>query len=229
MGAADGVDANLLEVLEAAKPHVIGHGSSKSACIVMQTNAFNFHPASVERKALVRVELKGTQTDVDLIAINDALVLEERGAQAVEIRIVEVPAMGTAHIEAELVVHLGADFLLCHYPTIGIKELDLQFQTTFGLNIVDSHIDIDSGGSIGELGANPTGAPLSEVRLGSLNEPHVTIDARTRVPTAVSIAAVIDAYGNDVVACLEVGRHVIEERGKAGRTIAEQVAVQVNS
>ena len=38
----------------------------------------------------------------------------------------------------------------------------------------------------------------------------------------------IDTHGEDVVACLEVGRHIVEERREARGTIAEQVAVEID-
>ena len=228
VGAADGIDTNLLEVLEASTPHIVGHGSTERAGIVMQTDALDLHPAAIERKALVGIELQRTQADVDLIAVDGLIAFQERGAQQVEIGIVEVPAMRTSDIEAYLVGSLGANHLLSHHVTIGIEQLDVQLQAVHTLRIVDGNIDIDLGRSIGKLGANPTCAPLGKVRLRCFNIPHIAIDARARVPTAIGITAMIDTHREDVVACLEVGRHVVEERREARGTIAEQVAVEID-
>ena len=194
----------------------------------MQTDALDLHPAAIERKALVGIELQRTQADVDLIAVDGLIAFQERGAQQVEIRIVEVPAMRTSDIEAYLVGSLGANHLLSHHTTIGIEQLDVQLQAAHTLRIVDGDIDIDLGRSIGELGANPACAPLGKVRLRCFNIPHIAIDARARVPAAIGITAMIDTHREDVVACLEVGCHIVEERREARGTIAEQVAVEID-
>ena len=151
VGATDGIHTNLLEVLEATTPHIVGHGSTERAGIVMQTDALDLHPAAIERKALVGIELQGTQPDVDLIAVDGLIAFQERGAQQVEIGIVEVPAMRTRHIQAQLVGSLGANHLLSHHTTIGIEQLDVQLQAAHTLRIVDGNINIDLGRSIGEL------------------------------------------------------------------------------
>ena len=228
MGAADGIDTNLLEVLEAATPHIVGHGSTERAGIVMQTDALDLHPAAIEREALVGIELQRTQTDVDLIAVDGLIAFQERGAQQVEIGIVEVPAMRTGDIEAYLVGSLGTNHLLSHHTTIGIEQLDVQLQAAHTLRIVDGNIDIDLGRSIGELGANPACAPLGKVRLRCFNIPHIAIDARARVPAAIGITAMIDTHREDVVACLEVGRHVVEERGKATGAFTQQMTIEID-
>ena len=54
-------------------------------------------------------------------------------------------------------------------------------------------------------------APMLEVHIGRLDEPHVAIDARTRIPTAVLLLRVVHANNHLIVALVQQLRHIAQE------------------
>ena len=93
---------------------------------------------------------------------------------------------------------------------------------------LDLHIHVDRSLPGTHAHQLPADAPLGEMDFRGCHHPHIAVDARPRVPARVGVAAVVHPYGKHIVAFLQVGRQVVEERDVAVRAFAQQVAVEVH-
>ena len=67
---ADGIHANLLQLLQPMLPHLRRHDGSQHAGIMVQTHALHLHPLTVQGEAVVRVELQRAQSCSNHAAIH---------------------------------------------------------------------------------------------------------------------------------------------------------------
>ena len=116
-----------------------------------------------------------------------------------------------------------------HLAALGIGHDDLRGNAQCGLS-GGFDVHLNGGLRLGDFLQSVGGTPLRQMRGGRLDEPDVAVDARARVPARVGIPRVVDAHGQHVVLArlVQVGSHVVEERGVAVGSAAQQVAVQID-
>ena len=83
MTHADGIDPEVFQILEAASPHFGRHGGSQRSRIVMQTDAFDFHPSAIECESLVGIEFQCAQSDAGAASVDAFAAVEQVDLQRV--------------------------------------------------------------------------------------------------------------------------------------------------
>ena len=116
-----------------------------------------------------------------------------------------------------------------HLAALGIGHDDLGGNAQCGF-ACGFDVHLNGGLRLGDFLQSVGGTPLRQMRGGRLDEPDVAVDARARVPARVGIPRVVDAHGQHVVLArlVQVGSHVVEKRGVAVGSAAQQVAVQID-
>ena len=105
-----------------------------------------------------------------------------------------------------------ARFLAGNGSIFSVVNRDVQLQRAgFVVRTFDSTLHLDFRRAGIDIGQPIDRAPLGQVRLGRTDEPDIAIDARTGVPARIGIAAVVDPYGQHVVAFVQIGGQVVAE------------------
>ena len=87
VSGADGVAVAAFQNLQPSLPHPFGHCSAYGTPVVMQVHTFHLHLLAVQQESFVERVFDGADAERVLYNVDDALVVEECGAQRVEIRI----------------------------------------------------------------------------------------------------------------------------------------------
>ena len=223
VGHAQGIHADVLQLLHTASPYLLGHSCAEHAGIIVDADSLHLHPLSVEGKALVGRELEGAEAG----SHHRLVAIAEPGGKSVEVGAVEGPALGIADAELDGLLLLSSDGSRGsgHHAAAGIAQFDGGFQLegrlrgpfvgSLDIDLQLSLLRIDACEAVGR-------SPLGKVYLGSSDEPYVAIDARSCVPTGVGLLRVVDAHCQHIVAiCLQVGREVVEEGCESAGPLAQ--------
>ena len=72
------------------------------------------------------------------------------------------------------------------------------------------------------------GSPLRQMHLTGFHQPHITVDARTRVPAGIRIPAMIHAHRQHILPLLQIRSQFIHKRDVAVWALAQQMTVEIN-
>ena len=93
---------------------------------------------------------------------------------------------------------------------------------------LDLHIHVDrSFPALMRTSSQPM--PIGRMDFRGCHHPHIAVDTRPRVPARVGVAAVVHPYGKHIVAFLQVGRQVVEERDVAVRRLPSRWPLRYTS
>ena len=232
---ADGVHTDSAQVLQTPAPHFGRDSRTQHPGIVMQADPFDLHPAAVQGKPPVGIECQRAEAGTEAAPVDPLTVAQQIGLQRIEVRIVEIPPVGIVQPEtkrsAEAVRIARHDTLpgRSHLHTVRVTERYGHLQPVGRGHVpLQRIIHSQKGPAIGQRLHTTGGPPLREVDLGSRHDPDVAVDARTGIPPRIGITAVIHPHGQHIVARLQVGGHVVEERNVAIGAAAEQMSVQID-
>ena len=71
-------------------------------------------------------------------------------------------------------------------------------------------------------------APVLDAHALRLGEPDMAVDATAGVPAGVRLIAVIDTYGNNIIACTEITCNLVFKRTVAIRAVAHLLTVDID-
>ena len=107
---AQGVHADVLQLGQTAAPHLLRHGHTQHAGVVVHADAFHLHPLAVEGETFVGRELQRAQSGPHRRGV---VVLglggEQHGAQRVEIGALQRPALRVLHRQPHGFLLVAAD------------------------------------------------------------------------------------------------------------------------
>ena len=235
VAGADGVAAHRAERFQAALPDPLGHGRAHATAVVMQADAVELHVLAVDQAALVGVETHLPDPQRRVVLVQDAVLILERGSQAVQVGRIDGPEIGIGNHEPGLEIPLTAGRDLTRFSKLGaVDDLPIlveEFRVHRVLAVVLAFIldlghDCDGGGVLGDLRCGDDDAPAIDMHLARDQQPRMPVDARARVPAGVGLEGVVDADGQHVRAVeLEVLGQIVGEADVAAGPLAERVAV----
>ena len=93
---------------------------------------------------------------------------------------------------------------------------------------LSSHADINFHLAILGIGLD-VDTRITDIDGFGPDKPDVAIDAASGIPARIGLVGIVDTHGNDVVATAQVAGNVVLERAVAIRSVAEFLAIDVDS
>ncbi len=232
VAGADGVEAVRLHQLDAALLGAIDRGGAEQAVVVVQAAALQLDALAVDAQAALRVHFHSADAERGGHGVRRLAASEQFDLGAVEPGSARGPQLRRGHVEDLL--HAGG--AAGGERLADVSRTDVRARRVEQANADDdvlgrrrAVLDLDRHlhrrAVLRDLWSGHAHAPQRHAHAPGGVQPHVAIDARARVPTAVA-PLVADADGQDVLAvAAQVRRQVVGEGGVSVRMIAQQSAV----
>ena len=233
---ANGIHADVLQILEPPLPHVARDHRTEHSGIVVQAYTLYLHIASVNGKTFVGREVERTQSHSHQAAVYSLTrpCITQQSLDGIEVAAADIPLHGLLYLQRQRAALTWDDNRLpfCHLPTHGVanRDVSLQLRRLVGIALSDSfHVNLHGGGTSIHLLQPPSATPLCEMHGCCLDEPHGAIDAATCIPARVSLPRMVHTHGNHVLAhAIEIGCHIVEHRRIAVGTHTEQMTIEID-
>ena len=208
MRGADGIDTHRLQLCQFAVHGILVDDGTQAAEIVVLADTVQFHIPAIEPEASRSVKPKVTEGGSRPHLIDDLTSRQHLRAYLICIRGIGRPQMRMPHLHAHLLAVSVKD---------GIPNLI----------VVSFHIHINLHLSCRGIGLY-VDTPVPHVDGIRPRQPHMTVDATTRIPSGVRLVTVVHPDGNDIIARLQVFRNIILEGTVAVRTEAHLLSVDID-
>ncbi len=241
---AQEIAAHRTQQLDVAFVHLVGQGVAPLQVVLVAVRADELHVPVVEEEAAVGVEAVGAHAErrEDLVA---ARVARQAGVDAIEIRILRIPAMHVVELGRLLdgvVLDRGregqAAARACHDASFAVGDPLLE------QHLRGSRGAVREAGFEGDAGAGPLDALRADIDAvggvvgrgdvdgGGVDERNVAVDAAVegvvgREGRDVGVVGVVHLDDEEVLARADELREVEREGGVAARVAADAAAVDV--
>ena len=229
VGGANGVAAHGLEFADFPLEQFGCPSASDGATGEVLADSAQFGDLAVEVKAGVFVPLDRANAEGDFVGVDLLTVFGESEVSGVERGGVGVPELRVGDVEADGGVFFRSGVCSGDYFSIGILNLNFQFEAGEVREIIDLGLDGDGRFGGGDFGSGDEGGVVDEKVLGmSRDQSHGSVDAAGMIPSGGGLAGVVDVDFDGVFAVAKVIAEIVVKGDVAIGTGAEFFAIDGN-